>query len=90
MRAHRIVVLPPILDYGLRLDPVSEPFHGQAYIPEFPVEAFRRTILPRLVRIDQHRFDTLINDPFQQCRTDKDVFQVGPTHSYERTSSPLR
>ena len=65
MGPHGIVVLAPVLDHDLRFNPVPEPFHGQTFIAELAVEAFRRAVLPWIARIDQSAFDPLVFDPFQ-------------------------
>ena len=67
----RVVVLPPIFNHDPGLNPVAEPLHGQTFIPEFAVEAFRRPVLPGFTRIDQGRFNALVDDPFQERHADE-------------------
>src|SRR5271166_5974956 len=71
MRPHFVIVLPPRLDHRLRLGPRPEPFEAQAFVAELAVEAFYRSILPGLARIDQRSFDALVHDPFQESAGDK-------------------
>ena len=52
-------MLPPLIDDGFRFDTVAKPFHRQAFIAEFAIEAFRRSVLPRLARIDQRDVEIL-------------------------------
>ena len=52
MGPNGVVVLTPALDHDLRFDPVSEQFHGETFVAEFTIEAFRRPVLPRLAGID--------------------------------------
>ena len=66
-----IVVTPPILNDDLGLQPVAEPFHGQAFIPELAVETFIGAVLPGLAWITQHRFQSFILDPSQQSQAYK-------------------
>jgi hypothetical protein len=40
-----IVVTPPVLNDDLGFQPVAEPLHGQAFIPELAVETFIGTVL---------------------------------------------
>jgi ureidoglycolate hydrolase len=61
----------PILDDDPGLQAVAKPFHGQAFIPQFSVEAFVSAVLPRLARFDQNRFQFFIDSPLQQLRADE-------------------
>ncbi len=59
MRSHLVIVAPPVLDHDLRFRPRAKPFHAQALVAEFVVEAFGRAILPGLAWLDQRRLDGL-------------------------------
>lgn len=61
----------PILDHDLGFDAIPEPLNRQTLVPEFSVEAFVRSVLPRLTRIDQRSLDALLDHPLQQCRADE-------------------
>ena len=65
MRPDRIVFLPPVLDHGLRLDPVPEPLHRQALVAALAVEGFVRAVLPWLTRVDDGRVDIGLVQPAQ-------------------------
>ena len=55
-----IVVTPPVLNDDLGLQPIAEPFHDQAFIPELAVETFIGVVLSRLAWVAQHRFQFFI------------------------------
>ena len=71
MRVGIIVVAAPILNDLPSFKPISEPFHGQAFIPELAVETFIGTVLPGLTRFDQYRFRFFVYRPLQQLCTDE-------------------
>ena len=71
MRPSLIVVQPPVFNDDLCFETISEPLRRKAFISELAVEAFIRTVLPRLSRTDQGRFNPLLKDPTQQRCTDK-------------------
>jgi len=65
MRSDLIVVAAPVIDDDPGLQAVAEPFHGQAFIPEFSVKAFVGTVLPGFSWLDQYRFQLLAHSPLQ-------------------------
>src|SRR5262249_62029383 len=71
MRAHLVVLPTPPFDQHLRVDSVLEPLHAEAFVSKFPVEALVRSILPRLARIDERRFDALVCEPAQNRPRDE-------------------
>src|SRR5215813_12327624 len=71
MRAHLVVLPTPRFDQHLRVDSVLEPLHAEALVSKFPVEALVRSILPRLARIDERRFDSLVCEPAQNRPRDE-------------------
>src|SRR5690606_7321425 len=56
MRSNLIVMAAPVLNDDPGLRAVAEPFHGQTFISELPIEAFVGAVLPRLAWFDQDRF----------------------------------
>lgn len=71
MRPHLVVMLPPVFDDDLGFQTVPEPLHRQAFIPELPIEAFRRAVLPRLAGINQRAFYPSFRHPLQERSADK-------------------
>lgn len=61
----------PVLNDDPGLKAVAEPFHGQTFISELPIEAFVGAVLPRLAWFDQDRFQLFIHSPLQQLRADE-------------------
>ena len=52
MRSLVVVKLSPLLDDDLRFAAGNEPFPVQAFVPQLPVEAFHKTVLPRAPRLE--------------------------------------
>lgn len=46
MRPHLVVSPAPILNDHRGFRPGAKPFHGEAFVPEFAVEAFDHPVLP--------------------------------------------
>ncbi len=44
-----------------------EPFAIQAFVSQFAVEAFHKSVLPRATRFDVSRSDILVSQPFHYC-----------------------
>jgi len=76
-----IVVLSPVFNDDAGFEPVPEPFHRQAFIAEFPVEALSHTVLPWLTRFDQYRFQLILQYPFQKLRGHKFRPVIGGNHA---------
>ena len=57
MRSNLVEVTPPILDEDLRIHPVRKPLHAQTLVPELPVEALVRFVLPGFTRIDMRNIN---------------------------------
>ena len=57
MWPYSIVMPTPDFDQDARFDAVAKPFHVQALVAEFAVEALVVAVLPRLARIDQGSVD---------------------------------
>ena len=71
MRPHLVVSPAPILDDHLGFHPGAEPLHGEAFVPEFAVEAFDHPVLPGLAGIDEGNFKSLVRHPAQERLGDK-------------------
>ena len=71
MRPDGVEVFKPRGDDYPCLCPTAEPFHVQALVPEFAVEALIDAILPWLARIDECRRDPLIGYPLQNGPRDE-------------------
>ena len=74
VRAHRVVVYPPGLDYFSRPPQIHELVLVQAFIPELPVEAFDERVLhepPSLNEVQRHPMliGPLIHDPAGELRS---------------------
>ena len=62
-----LIVMPaPLIDNGFRFDAIAKPFHRQTFVAEFAVETLRRSVLPRLARVDECDVEILAGGPFQQ------------------------
>ncbi len=48
-----IVHLPPFFNCDLRIDPILEPLHSEAFVSELSIEAFVRAVLPRFPWVDR-------------------------------------
>jgi len=64
-------MLTPLLDDDLGLGACTKPFHAQALVAEFAVEAFVAAILPRLARIDVRGVDASLVQPFEHSAADE-------------------
>ena len=82
MRPHLVVVPAPGLDDGPGLGSRAEPFEAQALVAELAVEALRRTVLPRLARIDQRGLDALLDDPLQERAGDELRPVIGASYNF--------
>jgi len=76
MRPDFVVMPLPVSDDDAGFEPVPEPFHRQAFIAEFPVEALSHTVLRGLARFDQYRFQVVLKRPFQELRRQKFRFVI--------------
>ena len=54
MRAHLVVVLPPLLDADPSLDAIPKPLHAQVLVAELAVERFVSAILPTSLAGDSY------------------------------------
>jgi hypothetical protein len=52
-----VVLTPEVFDQDLRINPVFEPLHVQALVPELAVERFVHAVHPWLSRIDKGGVD---------------------------------
>jgi len=71
VRPDGVVVIPPAFDQGLGLSEVIEDFTGEEFIPQFAIEAFAVSILPRRSRCDVERLYADVAEPFAQGDGDK-------------------
>ena len=62
---------PPVLDQDLRIHPVRKPLHAQALVPELPVEALVRSVLPGSTRIYVRCIELCCRQPAQNRSRDK-------------------
>ena len=63
-----VVMGHPLLDHHLGFEPVAEPFHREAFIPESAIEALCGPVLPGFAGFDQGGFDLVVSGPFEQGR----------------------
>ena len=60
-----LIVFPtPALRQHLCLGQRREDLPVEEFVPEFPVEAFDVAVLPRTSRLDEHRLDSQLREPF--------------------------
>src|SRR5579864_1464038 len=65
MGPHVIVMAPPDFNQDASLGAAAEPFHVEALVAEFTVEALVGAVLPRFAGIDQGGVDLRLGEPFQ-------------------------
>ena len=71
MRPDLVVLPPELLDEDLRIDPILEPLHAQALVPELAIEGFVRSVLLRLAGVDVSGVDICFHQPAQDCSGDE-------------------
>ena len=71
MRPHLVIGSAPVFNDHFGLHPGAEPLHGEAFVPEFAVDALDHAVLPGLAGIDQGNFEPLIRHPAQERLGDK-------------------
>ena len=71
MRPDPIVAAAQVFDDDPGFQAIAQPFHRQAFVAEFSVEALVGAVLPWLARLDQNRFEFFIHGPLQQLRAQK-------------------
>ena len=65
MRSDLVVLTPEVFDHDLRIDPISEPLHVQAFVTELAVERFIHSIQPGFSRIDVRGVNVGLAQPLQ-------------------------
>ena len=66
-----IELAPEVFDQYLCINPVLEPLHREALIPQLPVKGLVRSVLPGLAWIDVGRVDLCLRHPAQDRSRDE-------------------
>lgn len=62
-----VIKLPPLLNQHLGFASTGEPLPVQAFVTQFAVEAFHKTVLPGTARLDIGRTDIVVTQPLHYC-----------------------